>query len=72
MPIHQLMQAAAFDAAAVKIITTAFDDALRELVLDRTDPKAEMVARKVIECARMGEPDPGRLRDLAVAAVRHP
>jgi len=70
MPIYRLMQAAAFDDAAVKIITTAFDDALRELGLDRTDPDAEIVARKIIECAQMGECDPGRLQSRAVAAYR--
>jgi len=70
MPIQRLMQAAAFHAAALEIITTAFDDALKELGLERTDPKAEVIARKVIECARMGERDPVRLRELATAGVR--
>jgi hypothetical protein len=70
MPIYRMMQAAAFDAAAVKIITTAFDGALAELALDRTDPKAEILASKVIECARTGERDPERLRALSVAAFR--
>lgn len=70
MPISRLVQAAAFDAAAVKIITTAFDDALKELGIERTDPKAEIVARKIIECARMGERDPARLRELATAGMR--
>lgn len=71
MPIYRLMQAAAFDAAAVKIITTAFDDAIKELgLVGRTDPKAELVARKIIESARMGERDPVRLRELATAGVR--
>ena len=70
MPIYQLMQAAAFDAAAVQIITTAFDNALKELGLELTDPKAEVVARKVIGCARMGERDPARLRELATVGLR--
>ena len=70
MPVHRLMQTAAFDAATVKIITTAFDDALKELGLERTDPKAEVVATKITECARMGERDPARLRELATAGLR--
>jgi hypothetical protein len=70
MPINVLLQGAAFDAAAVKIITTAFDDAIRELGIERSDPDAEIVATKIIECANMGERDPTRLRELAVAAFR--
>jgi hypothetical protein len=70
MPIHRLTQQAAFDAAAVKTITTAFDSALQELDLDRTDPKAEIVARKIIACATEGEADPVRLCALAIAAYR--
>jgi hypothetical protein len=64
------MEAAAFDSEAVAIIATAFDHALRELSMDRADPKAEIVAGKIIECARMGERDPARLCALAVAAYR--
>ena len=69
MPIHRLMEAAAFDAVAVEIMTTAFDDTLRELSLDRADPRAEIVARKIIECATLGERDPARLRELGEAAL---
>jgi Spy/CpxP family protein refolding chaperone len=70
MPIHQLIQAAAFDAAAVKVLTTAFDDTLKELGLERTDSKAEIIAVKIIECAQMGERNPARLRELATASYR--
>jgi hypothetical protein len=69
MPIRVLLQGAAFDAATVKIITSAFDAALEDLELDRIDPDAELVARKIIECASMGEHDPVRLCALGVAAV---
>jgi hypothetical protein len=70
MPVKRLLEGAAFDAAAVKTITTAFDEALRELHLDRSDPKAEVLAGKIIECARAGERDPDRLRELATASYR--
>ena len=68
MPIHRFMQPLALDAAAAKVITTAFDDAVRDLGLQRTDPKAEIVARKVIEGAQLGQRDPARLREFATAA----
>jgi hypothetical protein len=35
------MQGSAFDVATVKVMTSAFDDALKELGLERTDPRAE-------------------------------
>ena len=70
MPIHRLMQAAAFDAAAVKIITSAFDDILGEMHLARTDPVAEIVARNVIRFAQGGERDPARLKELATEFLR--
>jgi len=69
MPIHRAMQSAAFDAAAAMVIIAAFDDALRELGLERGDPLVEIVARKIIVCARSGERDPTRLRELATAGM---
>ena len=55
MPIHRLMQGIAFDAAGVKIMTSAFDDALKELGLECTDPRAEIIATKIVECANRRE-----------------
>jgi hypothetical protein len=47
MPIHRLMQGAAFDAAAIKAMTSALDDALREFSLNRDDPVAEVTIKKI-------------------------
>jgi hypothetical protein len=41
--MNRSARAACFDTAGVQSITTAFDDALRELRLDRADPKAEIL-----------------------------
>jgi hypothetical protein len=51
-------------------MNTAFDDALRELSLDRADPKAEILAAMIIECAGRGVRDPARLQELATARYR--
>ena len=49
-------------------MTAAFEETLRELeVLDHSDPLTEIVAKKIIEGARLGVCDPIRLRELAVA-----
>jgi len=71
MPIYRLLQSAAFGPKAVKAMTTAFEDTLLELKLtDRTDPLTEVVARKIIEAAKLGERDPTRLRDIVLKSIR--
>jgi hypothetical protein len=70
MPIAKLLQGSDFDAADVKILTSAFEDSLRELHLPPTDPIAVIVAKNVIRFARTGERDPTRLRELATEFLR--
>ena len=38
-------------------------------VTDPDDPLAEIIAKNVIEVARAGQLDPGRLRDLVLAMI---
>jgi hypothetical protein len=53
--ISRLLQCAAFDDCAVNAMKTAYEVALRELRLaDRADPCTDIIARKIIECARTG------------------
>ena len=70
MPMNRLALAASFDTAAVQALNAAFDNALRELSLDRADPKAEILATMIIECAGRGVRDPARLQELATARYR--
>jgi hypothetical protein len=71
MAIYRLLREAAFDDGTVALLTKAYEDALRELALtDRTDPLTEIVARKIIDYARMGERDPDRLCELALKSLR--
>jgi hypothetical protein len=71
MPIRGALQTRAFGPEDIKIITAAFDDALRQLKLvDRSDPLTEIVAKKMIEIAEQGERDPLRLRDRTLQALR--
>jgi hypothetical protein len=71
MPIEQLLKSSAFDPEAIKAMTTAFDGALRTLLLDQSDPKALIIAKSIIECAKDGERDPARLREYALKASRN-
>jgi len=64
MPIGRMLTEAAFDLAAVKALTTAYEDVLATLGLKmRTDPLTQMIARKIIEHAQRGERDHIRLRE---------
>jgi hypothetical protein len=63
MAIYRLLQNSAFDPEAIKVMTDAYEEACRTLMLSerRTDPLTEMVARKIIEVAQTGERDPNAL-----------
>jgi hypothetical protein len=48
----------------IKVLSSAFEEALRELrLVDRTDPATQLVAKRIIELAQQGERDPIRLRE---------
>ena len=67
MVIHWLRQDGAFDDVAVKVLTDAYDAALRELgVVNRANPLTRALATKIIEIARTGERDPRTLCELAI------
>jgi hypothetical protein len=71
MPRHRFIGDASFNPETVHVMTTAFDAALKELGLaDRNDPLAGIVAKKIIEIARLGERDPTRLCELALKDIR--
>ena len=67
MPINRALQGRVFSPDELQVLTTAFEQALRELrLVDRSDPATEMVAKKIIELADEGERDPVRLRERTV------
>jgi hypothetical protein len=52
-------------------MASAFDEACRVLGLaERTDALRDLVAQKIIECAKTGERDPARLRDCVLRAIK--
>jgi hypothetical protein len=70
MPIYRLLKGSAFGPDEIKVLSSAFEAALRELKLvDRSDPATELVAKRIIDLARQGERDPDRLRERAVKGV---
>jgi hypothetical protein len=70
VPINDLAKQHAFTPDEIKLLVTAFEEALRKLQLkDRSDPATLLVAKRIIELAKQGERDPIRLRDGAVAGI---
>jgi hypothetical protein len=69
--IYRLLQHAVFEDDAVKAMTVAYEDVLRDLNLaDRADPLTEIIAKKIIELAQTGERDPKRLCEDALQAIK--
>jgi hypothetical protein len=71
--IYRLLQQSAFGPEAIDVMVTAYEDCLRILQLsDRSDPRAEVIAKKIIEIAQTGVRDPLHMRQLALEAVGGP
>ena len=71
MPIRALLRDGHFTPEDIAILTAAFEDTLRQLKLvDRTDPAATLVAKRIIAVARQGERSPAALREAVLKAFR--
>jgi hypothetical protein len=58
---------ACFSPEVVSAIATAFENTLSDLgLVDRNDPAAAMVAKRIIKLARQGERNPADIRRQAV------
>jgi hypothetical protein len=72
MPIRPFIQTGAFDPEAIAAMSEAFAAACKELD-EAGQPKVapEVIAGRIIAAAKLGERDPVRLREAALArAVR--
>jgi hypothetical protein len=70
MPIsHLVKEHHSFGPDEVKVLATAFDAALLELGLTRTDPAALLVAKRIMDLAQGGERDLIRLREVAIKGI---
>jgi hypothetical protein len=58
MAVYRLLREPSFGPDEISQMTAAYEQALQALKLvDRNDPITEILAKKVIEIARLGEPD---------------
>lgn len=70
--IYRLLQQSAFGPDAIALMVTAYEDCLRTLKLDRSDPQTEAIAKKIIEIAQTGVRDPAQMRRQALAEMDRP
>jgi hypothetical protein len=59
--------AGVFSPEDVTALTSAFEGAVLALQLDRSDPVAVAMAKRIIELAKHGERNPTRLRNSVVS-----
>ena len=71
MPILRLLEGAAFTPEQVNLIVAAYEKCLKGLgLVNRADPFAEAVARKIIEVANEGETDPDLMCERATRELQ--
>jgi hypothetical protein len=69
MPIHLFIQPGAFEPEAIEAMSEAFEAALKELP-DTGEVTREVIARRIIAAATLGERDPVRLQEAALAGLK--
>jgi hypothetical protein len=70
---EQEEEGGSFGPDEISVMTTAFDQIVRDLNLkDREDPVVEMIAKLVIELVRNRERDPEALRQHVLGKYRPP
>jgi hypothetical protein len=63
MSVYPFMREAVFEPEIIQVMTGAYEELLGELELaDRYDPLAEVIAKEVIEAARLGVHDVVEMR----------
>jgi pyrimidine operon attenuation protein/uracil phosphoribosyltransferase len=73
MPIYRLLQNMPMGPEDIRRLTTAYEQALRTLgIVDRGDPLAELVARKIIEIAQTGIREPADISAQAIKEIGIP
>jgi hypothetical protein len=70
MAIYRLLREASFGPDEIGRMTAAYEQAFVALGLqDRTDPRTEILAQKIIAVARTGERDPSLICAQAIASL---
>jgi len=67
MPIYRLLQNSPLGPEEIAVLTEAYEATLRKLgLVDRNDPIAEIIAKKIIELGQRGVRQAEQLIELAI------
>ena len=73
MPIYRLLQNMPMGPEEISRLTTAYEQAVRTMgIVDRGDPLAELLARKIIEVAQTGIREPADISAQAIKEIGIP
>jgi hypothetical protein len=73
MPIYRLLQNLPMGPEEISRLTNAYEQALRSIgIVDRGDPLAELLARKIIEVAQTGVREPADISAQAIKEIGIP
>ena len=71
MAIYRLLRRSVFEPDDVRLLATVYEKVLGTVgVVDRKDPRAELIAKRVVQLAQAGERDPECLKDLAIEELQ--
>ena len=70
MSPHKLIQGAAFDPETVRVLSQAYETAVRLIGKGQPAPVLETLAKRIIELATTGERDPQKMVDHAIRGIR--
>jgi hypothetical protein len=71
MPIHRLLKDSGLPDDQIRVLSRAFDLAMKSLgLVDRDDPFTEMVAAKVVAVAKRGLRDHVAISEAAVSELQ--
>jgi hypothetical protein len=71
MPVRTLLQSSFFEPKDIEFLATAYEDARQAAgLVDANDPRAVILARKIIDAARRGVRDPALLREQGLTALQ--
>jgi hypothetical protein len=71
MPIHRLLKDSELPDDQIRVLSRAFDLAMKSLgLVDRDDPFTEMVAAKIVAVSKRGLRDPVAISEAAVGELQ--
>ena len=73
MPIYRLLQNMPMGPEEITRLTTAYEQALRTIgIVDRGDPLAELLAKKIVQVAQTGVREPADISAQAIKEIGIP